>query len=135
MILLYIDTNIFIDLAEQRVNKDGKDISNFASKLFFDTFSCKYHIAISTWTLKQLYQNIEVEKIKMLFEILKKKIVKVSYDEEDIKKAKSKSSDNFEDAMHVVIAEKVNADMIITRNVDHFIKIGTNIPIEKPEWI
>lgn len=135
MILLYIDTNIFIDLAEQRVNKDGKDISNPASKLFFDTFSCKYHIAISTWTLKQIYQNIEVEKIKMLFEILKKKIVKVGYDGEDIKKAKSKSSDNFEDAMHIVIAEKVIADMIITRNVDHFIKIGTKIPIEKPEWI
>lgn len=135
MILLYIDTNIFIDLTEQRVNKDGKDISDSASKLFFDTFSCKYHIAISTWTLKQIYQNIEVEKIKMLFEMLKKKIVKVSYDEEDVKKAKSRSSDNFEDAMHIVIAEKVNADMIVTRNVGHFIKIGTKIPVEKPEWI
>lgn len=135
MTLLYIDTNIFIDLIKQRTNKEGKDISDSASKLFLDTFSCKYYIAISTWTLNQIYKHIKPEEIKMLFEMLKKKITKVSYDEEDIKKAKNKSSDNFEDAMHIILAEKIKADIIITRNVDHFIEIGTDILIKKPEWI
>ena len=135
MSLLYVDTNPFIDLIKNRVNIHGKDIAEPASKLFFDTFSCKYHIAISTWTLNQIYKHIKVEEVKMLFTMLKKKIVTVKYDKKDENKAKERSSDNFEDAMHIVLAEKIKADIIITRNVDHFKEIGTDILIKKPEWV
>ena len=135
MTLLYVDTNVFIDFIKQRTNEEGKDISNSAGKLFSDTLSCKYNIAVSTWALKQIYNNIKVEEINMLFIMLKKKITKVSYDDEDTQKAKNKSSENFEDAMHIVLAEKIKADIIVTRNIDHFIEIGTKILIKKPEWI
>jgi len=133
--ILYLDTNPFIDFIKQRTNEYGDDISNSAGQLFLDTLSCKYNIAVSTWALKQIYDNIRIEEINMLFIMLKKKIIKISYDEEDIKKAKDKSLDNFEDAMHIVLAEKIKADIIITRNVDHFKEIGTDILIKKPEWI
>lgn len=135
MTILYLDTNPFIDFIKQRTNEYGDDISNSAGQLFLDTLSCKYNIAVSTWALKQIYDNIRIEEINMLFIMLKKKIIKISYDEEDIKKAKDKSLDNFEDAMHIVLAEKIKADIIITRNVDHFKEIGTDILIKKPEWI
>lgn len=49
--------------------------------------------------------------------------------------AKSRSSNNFEDAMHIVLAEKIKANIIVTRNVDHFKEIKTNILVKKPEWI
>ena len=133
MTLLYIDTNIFLDAVKDRKNLLGKDISTPATKMFFDAWSCKYQLALSTWTLEQVYKNVDISEIAMLFNMVKKKIIKVNYDEEDKKKAEQKSKDNFEDAMHIVLAEKIKADIIVTRNIDHFIKIGTKIDIRKPE--
>ncbi len=133
MTLLYIDTNIFIDFVKERTNIYGKDISTPAAKLFFDIFSCKYHIVLSTWTLNQVYKEVEIEDIAMLFNMLKKKLIVKTYDEEDKSKANQRSSDNFEDALHIILAEKTKADIIVTRDIGHFIKIGTKIPIKRPE--
>ena len=133
MTLLYIDTNIFIDFVKNRTNIYGKDISTPATKLFFDSFSCKHYIILSTWTLNQVYKEVETEDIAMLFNMLKKKLIIENYDEEDKLKANQKSSDNFEDALHIILAEKTKADVIVTRNIDHFVKIGTKIPIKRPE--
>src|SRR3989338_5394650 len=107
MTLLYIDTNIFLDAVKDRKNLLGKDISTPATKMFFDAWSCKYQLALSTWTLEQVYKNVDISEIAMLFNMVKKKIIKVNYDEEDKKKAEQKSKDNFEDAMHIVLAEKI----------------------------
>lgn len=133
MVTLYVDTNIFIDAVGDRKNIFGKDIASPAARMFFDILSCKYYLALSTWTLNQIYRNMTVEEVSMLFNMIKKKIIKVAYDEEDQKKAEEKSKENYEDALHIVLAEKIKADIIVTRNVDHFIKIGTNIPVKRPE--
>ncbi|HLC56620.1 MAG TPA: hypothetical protein VJJ23_05265 [Candidatus Nanoarchaeia archaeon] len=133
MTLLYIDTNIFIDFVKDRTNIYGKDISTPATKLFFNTFSCKYHIIISTWTLNQIYKEVKTEDIAMLFNMLNKKIIIENYDEKDKLEANQRSTDNFEDALHIILAEKTKADIIVTRNISHFIKIGTKIPIKRPE--
>ncbi|MCK5040566.1 MAG: PIN domain-containing protein [Candidatus Aenigmarchaeota archaeon] len=135
MTILYIDTNIFLDAIGSRKNLFGKDISTPASKLFFRSISCEFHIIISTWTLEELYKHVDSGEIKTLFALLKRKIITANHNKSDIETAKQKSSDNFDDALHIIIAERENADAIITRNIIHFLEIGTKIPIKKPENI
>lgn len=133
MTTYYIDTNIFIDAIKQRKNRYGKDIGIEAQKMFYKSISCNFHIAISTWTLEELYNNYNMEDLKMLFTLLKKKIITIKHGPEDIEKAKKRSEDNFDDALHIILAEKAKVNAIITRNTVHFIKIGTELPILIPE--
>lgn len=136
MTTLYIDTNVFINIINDEVSvHSNKSMAEPASKLFFEALSCKYTLLISTWTVQELLKKLNAEKIKSSFELLKKKIVicKYSIDEEIL--ARKRSQTNFPDALHIVIAEKSKADYIITRNVDDFLKIGTKIPIKKPELL
>ena len=106
-----------------------------SAKLFFESAKCKYNLLISTWTLEELSRKIEPDQIKMLFEIVRNKIIKVEVNEEDKKKAHELYSKNFPDALHIVLAEKSHADFIVTRNFIDFIKIGTNIELKKPEHL
>lgn len=130
---IYVDSNIFIDVVEDRKNLIGKDIAKPASKMFFRAMSCEFYLIISSWTLKELYKHVNVDEIKMLFAMVKKKIITVKYDDRDVEEAKKRSRDNFDDALHIVLAEKEKADYIVTRNIDHFIQIGTKITIKRPE--
>ena len=133
MSLLYIDTNVIIDAIKGRRNKFGKRIGNPASDLFFNAILCKHKLIISTWALKELDDNAFLQDAKMFFELTKKKIEYLKYNDEDKQKAKQKSQDKSDDALHIVLAEKYNADYIVTRNKDHFQDIQTAIPIKKPE--
>jgi len=130
---LYIDTNIIIDAIEGRKNKFGKNIGNPAADLFTQTISCKYQLVISTWTLRELFGLSKLDSTKMLFELSKKKIKKVSYSPEEEVQAKQKSAEHYDDALHIIIAEREKSDYIVTRNDEHFKAIGTSIPIKKPE--
>jgi len=133
MTVLYIDTNIFLDAVKNRTNLFGKNIGNSAAKIFYDSFTCKYHLVISTWTLEELRMYVKPEEVKMLFDFIKKKILTVKYTDEDKEKAKQKSKIHYDDALHIILAEKKKVDYIITRNIEHFLEIGTKIPIKKPE--
>ena len=130
---LYIDTNIIIDAVNGRHNKFGKNIGNPASDLFFNAFSCKHQLIISTWTLEELNWR-GVSDTRLFFEFVKNKTINSYYvREEKEEKAIKRSKEHADDALHVILAEKENADYIVTRNTDHFNEIGTHIPIKKPE--
>ena len=135
MPVYYIDTNVFLDVVLNRENLFGKDISTTSYKVFSESMSCKFKLAISSWTLQEIYKKTEVEQMRMFFALIEKKIVTITYDYEDISKAKNMSNDNFDDALHIVLAEKCAVDKIVTRNIRDFIEIGTKIPIIKPESI
>jgi len=55
----------------------------------------------------------------MLFLLIKKKIVKIKSQDEDFLKAKSLNT-HYEDALHIVLAEKSGAELIVTRNLKDF---------------
>ena len=133
MTLLYIDTNIFLNVINSEINPYGKDIAAPAGKLLYDALSCKYILLVSTWTIKEMLKKIPVEKVKMTFVLLKDKIKRCEYNQDDVSLAEKRSKDNFPDALHIVIAEKMKADFIVTRNISDFLAIGTNIPIRVPE--
>lgn len=135
MALLYVDTNVFLDLVLDRKNLFGKDLAGPAARMFTRAIKCEFYIAVSAPTLIEAYRQVNPEALKMLLAMIEKKLVPVRYTHEDVDEAKIRSSDNFDDALHIVLAEKLKADKIITRNVDHFMKIGTKIPIEKPDYL
>jgi predicted nucleic acid-binding protein len=133
---LYIDTNVFINIINDEVSiHSNKSMAIPASKLFFDALSCKHTLIISSWTMVELFKTIPLEKCKIIFELLKKKIRLCKYSDEEKNEASKKSPTNFQDALHIIIAERERADYIITRNIDDFLKIGTKIPLRKPELL
>ena len=132
---LYIDTNIFLDYLLERKNVNGVDISVPAQKVFYRAIKCEFFIVLSDHTAIELNNNIGLEKLRMLFEFLKKKIVTIHKTKEDIIEAKKLSQDNFADALHVVLAKKANVDYIITRNLKDFEKFASIIKSKSPENI
>jgi predicted nucleic acid-binding protein len=133
MSLLYLDTNIIIDAAEGRKNKFGKTIGNPASDLLLASAMCNHDLIISSWTVEELSKDRQ--NFTMLFNVIKKKIKKAFYTEEEKEKAKEQPAHLWKDALHIIIAEKEKADYIVTRNVDDFLMVGTNIPVRKPEQL
>src|SRR3989338_8852022 len=119
----YIDSDVIINSVRDSKNLFGKDISDPSIKLFWESVRCKFYMAISTWTLKELSKHVEPMQIMPLFEFAKKGIITLKYDEKDISAARERSKTNFDDALHIVIAEKNKVDCIVTRNVNHFEEI------------
>jgi len=132
MTKLYIDTNVIIDAVEGRKNLLGNDIGDYAMKLFSEAISCKYHIIFSSFTAYEL-NKISSTDLTVFLVMIKKKIIKVLHDEKDEEKARQLDNNNFDDALHVVLAEKANADFIVTRNTKDFKVITTRIQIKRPE--
>jgi len=135
MTTLYIDTNVIIDAIDNRKNEYGNNIGDSAAKLFSEAIGCKYYLIFSDWMFKELRKHIIPQQIEMLFKLAKKKTIKIEYSEDDWKKAKALSQEHLSDALHVILAEKAKADIIITSNIEHFKEIPTNISIKKPKWL
>ncbi len=132
---LYIDTNVFVYASEDSKNIYGKDLSESASKIFFESSKCKFFIVISSWTLEELSRIKKVENLKFLFELIRKKIVTIQYSEEDLYNAKKLNSEHYHDALHFLLALKSKADYIVTRNVKDFEEYKSKIKVVKPEFI
>ena len=133
---LYIDTNLFINVINDEVSMhSNKNMAEPASRLFLDSISCKHTLIISTWTLTELYRILSPERCKMTLEILKKKIILCKYSTEEEIDAKKRCPYHFQDALHIIIAERENAECIVTRNIDDFLRIGTRIIVKKPELL
>jgi predicted nucleic acid-binding protein len=133
---LYIDTNLFINVINDEVSKhSNRNMAEPASRLFFDAITCKHTLLISTWTLKELSGRIPAEMGIISLELLKNKTIICRYSSEEELQAKTQHPEHFHDALHIIIAEREKADFIVTRNLDDFIKIGTKIPVKKPELL
>ena len=134
---IYLDTNIYIDYFEGRVD-NLRPLGEFAYELLRKTFSCEFFIVISTLVLKELTYNGYEEQIKILIEELKKKekIQCIELTREDkeyglslIKNRKTPHNDTF----HVVLAQKAKAEYVVTRNLKDFIEMFDLIEIALPE--
>lgn len=130
---LYIDTNVVIDAVEGRKNRFGRNVGNPASDLFYATISCKHTLIISSYVLEELHGLRKIEQTRMFFEFTKKKVIKTGYTHAEKYQARLRSNDNEDDALHIIIAEREQADCIVTGNTKHFLAIGTSIPIRRPE--
>ena len=110
---LYIDTNVYLDYFLDRRN------SKYAEKIFFQTVRCKHQIILSNHLVSELSRNIEWNKVILLFQMLKHKLIDVKLEEEDKEFAKTMPT-HYADALHIVLAKKAEADAIITNNLKDF---------------
>jgi hypothetical protein len=94
MIALYIDTNIFLNIANEEINPYGRDMALPAGRLFHQVISCRYYILVSSWTQQELYRKAEPEALAMMLALCRKKTKMIEHDESDIAKAKTRSQEN-----------------------------------------
>ena len=110
---LYVDTNVYLDYLLERRN------SNNSFKLFKDTISCKHKIIISDQVLYELSKHMDPKNAIVFFNLIDFKLIKIKSNEYDELAAKQLNT-HFEDALHIVLAKKSDADLIVTRNIDDF---------------
>ncbi len=137
---VYVDTNIYLDYLGGRKNKDGRDISEPAFQVFNQCLSCNFEIVVSTWVIQELMKHAPNEKTKFLFSFLKRKTRTIKHTKEDVKETKKilkkydiNDKSHFDDALHVVLAKKSKADILVTRNKKNFLPFSNLIQIKFPE--
>lgn len=129
---IYCDTNIYLDYLQDRSNLFGRNIGDRAFKVFSRALGCEFEIAVSTWNLAELKRNIGPEDLKMLLTFLKRKLAIIEHTKEDIEKAKQ-ISEHFQDALHVILAQKAGASILVTSNISDFLPYEHLIEIKLPQ--
>ena len=110
---IYVDTNVYLDYLLERRNKLGKDLSRPAFNVFKRAVSCEFYIIFSNHLLNELHGNIKEDDTRMLLNFLKKKLISVE-DEHEHKG----------DEKHAILAINAGAELIVTRNKNHFIQFS-----------
>ncbi len=117
---VYVDTNVLLDFLLDRKNLFGRSLGDRAAKFFQETFECKHFLIISDHTLHEL-EKYEVNLGESNFtRVLGKKIEFVKATESDKEEARKLNPDNYPDALHVILAKRSKAEIIVTRNLEDF---------------
>lgn len=122
--LIYLDSNIWIDLWEDR-RDNIRPLGEFAFQLLKMVYECKFRVVLSGAVLNELL-NIYPKKItnNILRELYEsEKYVKIVAEKADVVKAEiisEKRSLPYSDVLHAVLANKANARYLVTRNIVHF---------------
>jgi len=118
---IYVDTNIYIDLFENRSDK-LVPWAEFAHQLFERTISCEFEIISSAWILKELKKNGYKKQAEELFNKLSKnrKLIYLEVRKHNKKEARKVKGVHYDDNLHYVMAKKGKAEIIVTRNWKDF---------------
>lgn len=132
--LVYVDTNVFLDFLLDRENEFGGDLGARAEQFFRRVMEGEFDIVVSDWMEEELYNQIEEGEASMLFNMLEGSIVEASYSEEDRDRAEEIDEDEADDILHAVIADNVGADVVATQNISDYKEVDF-IPVKKPRDI
>ena len=115
-----------------------RPLGEFAFEILRRTYQCEFKITLSSLVIKELLYNDYGKQIKDLIEYLKEKdkVIMVEVTDEDIKKARIISQERktpFNDTLHAVIANRVNAAYLVTRNLKDFYELQDLVKITFPE--
>lgn len=134
---IYIDTNIYMDHFDGRVDK-LRPLEEFAFQVFKKVIEGEFQIIISPLVLDELFYNSYEPVTKNLlsdFEA-KGKITFIEITSEDIQKARTickERKTHFNDTLHAVLAHKAQASYLITRNIKDFIELEDLVRVILPE--
>jgi predicted nucleic acid-binding protein len=116
---LLIDANIILDILQDRA--EFVDASSMIWKLCETDIATGY---VSTLTFANLAyimrKELTPDKINEVFKKLNLIFEFIDFNADDLSKASGLLWEDFEDAIQSAIAERINADYIITRNVRDF---------------
>jgi len=133
--IIYLDTNIYLDYLLDRKGETGRELGELASGVFHRIMKCEFYVAVSEWNLQELRNHIKGDETKMFFQLIKKKTIPIKVAPEDWTEAKKLSEENAPDALHVILAKKAKAELIVTRNTKHFYEFSHLIQIKLPEEV
>jgi len=87
-ILVYVDTNTYIDCAEDRKTLFGKPLGPRAMKFFIRAAKCGFDILVSRKVRTELLGNRKDDEMAMLAALIEKKLRPVDILQEDVVAAK-----------------------------------------------
>jgi hypothetical protein len=133
MILVYLDTCIYLDYWERRTD-NLRPLDEFAFQVLKRTVECEFEIVISDLVLAELEKYLAFDSIKAILDPLEKlkKIRLVKQSKKDLEKVSNlyyKTKIHKSDILHAIQAKKAGAVYLVTRNIEHFSKIGLIQPI------
>ena len=129
---VYVDTNPYIDVFEDRKNH-LLDLGELSFQMFRRIRENKYELVVSDWLEKELENNEHLDEYEDFIKELGGEGVKIYKTETDIKdKEEANKYQNKADALHAILARKMNADILITRNDKDFIEVQDIIEIGWP---
>jgi hypothetical protein len=133
MILIYLDTCIYLDYWERRTD-NLRPLDEFAFQILKRTVECEFEIVISDLVLAELEKYLALDSIRTILNPLEKlrKIRIVKKSKNDLEKVSSlyyETRIHKSDILHAILAKKAGAIYLVTRNIEHFSKIGLIEPI------
>ena len=120
--IIYVDTNVFLDYFSKRKDK-FRDLGLMAYEFFRLMIEEENKIIISDLLLKELEFRAREEEIASIFSWIGNNIIRVKTTKEDkvlAEKTSKKFRLPYSDCLHSVLAKKLNADYVVTRNVKDF---------------
>ena len=134
MVRVYCDTCVYVDLFEGRKDR-FRDLGEFALSFFNKVKDKQYKLVISDWIIEEFKKVSRNPSIidEFIRDFEEEDLIKVQRDNNDEKKARKLSSSNFTDALHIVLAKKANAIILVTRNIQDFAEFQDLIEITVPE--
>lgn len=137
--LIYVDTNVYIDLFENRTDK-FRPLGEIAAQLFSRALNCEFNIAISSLVIKEIEDNGFEKDFNILLKNLKSRN-KVIFEKETSKdrinanELRDIRKTPFKDTCHLVIAFRMKAEHLITRNIKDYENLSDIIDVALPEYI
>lgn len=132
--LVYVDTNVFLDFMRDRENEFGGSLGKRAERFFRRVRNGKFDIVVSDWVNEELSNHLESGEERMLFSMLEDSIVEASYSDDDWERAERIDEEEADDILHAVIADNVGADLVTTQNVSDYGEVDF-IDVKKPRDI
>lgn len=137
--LIYIDTNIYLDYWENRIDK-MRPLGEFAYNVIKRAVNCEFVVITSDLVFKELGNWMNQQSINKIFENLKfsKKLeVAAAFDSEreKVMALANERGTGINDATHAVIAKRAGAKYLITRNIKDFENLSDFVQAILPEYI
>ena len=133
-----IITNIYVDFLEERVAWTGRKLGNEAWEVFFRVLKGEYTLIVSDHLDRQLEKHLSKKgKAAELFLLIKKHVVKVYTEPADKTEAERilQPPGDFEDALHVILAKKGGARILVTQNISDFLPYSNYIEPNMPSQL
>ncbi|MCC7574858.1 type II toxin-antitoxin system VapC family toxin [Candidatus Woesearchaeota archaeon] len=128
---IYVDTNVFIDLIKENSSRRK---SERVYEFFKKGWNCAFELIVSDWTRTEICRHVKEEELTLLFNEFKtkNKLYFVTHTKEETQEAKSRN-EHWQDELHLMLAKKSGADMIVTYDNDFISYASPIFDIRYPE--
>lgn len=134
--LIYIDTCIFLNAAGREEDEKGRLLWPMADALFSRAIQGEFKVVRSDWLMIELSWH-DSDELQMILTLLDKNncFVDVKTDSAIKTEVMAHSGNNADDYHHVLLAVKAGAEILVTKNYEHFKEWEHLISIKYPDQL